>query len=181
MIRTVPLALALLASPLAAETATGAFANSPMERLGFGVICDVELEGQREAPETLSGILNIVDQDREIDVATPRVPAELGLSFGIRAGLLPGTALPGVVDIVVTHPPMGEAGMTVERWSAEMNAGETTINLFTFEHTFEMVQGPWLFQIVSDGQVLLQQPFEVTASGTVPEVQQACFRARILS
>ena len=185
MTRAALLALALYASASAsaatAETASGSFANSPVELLGAGVICEVELEGQREAPETVSGILNIVDQDREIDVATPRVPADLGLSFGVRAGLLPGTAIPGMVDIVVTHPPMGDRGVTVERWQAVMNAGETSINLFTFQHDFEMVQGPWLFQIVSEGEVLLQQPFEVTPSGTVPPVQQTCFSARIMS
>lgn len=181
MIRTATLALLLSASALAAETASGAFANTPVELLGFGVICEVELQGQREAPETLSGILNIVDQDREIDVTTPRVPADLGLSFGVRAGLLPGTAVPGLVDIVVTHPPMGDSGITVERWQAVMNGGETTINLFTFEHAFEMVEGPWLFQIVKDGEVLLQQPFEVTPSGSVPPVQKACFGARLMS
>lgn len=177
-ITTLAVGSALLAQSATAGNTT--FAEHPLVLDQFGVICEIFPEGQRPAPETVSGILNLVEQDQPIDVQTVRVPAEIGLSFGIRATLAPGTAL-SPVDVVVTHPPMGEAGQTVERWGATFNAGEVNLNLFTFEEDYELVQGPWLFQLVSDGEVLLQQPFVVTARGSVPDVQQTCYGARIVS
>lgn len=167
-----------LGHPAMAEV--GAFVKAPMTLEGFGVICEVQMQGTRPAPETLSGLLNLVDQDRPIDVETLQVPAEMGLSFGIRASLAPGSAVPDV-DVVVTHPPMGPDGVTTERWPTPMNFGEASLNLFTFEHEYELVEGAWMFQLERDGRVLLQQPFEVTAPGTVPAVQQTCFAAAVTS
>lgn len=179
---TKPLA-AVFAALIAGQPAlaeVGAFASPPVTLEGFGVICEVQLQGTRPAPDTLSGLLNLVDQDRPIDVETLQVPAELGLSFGIRSSLTAGSAVPEVT-VVVTHPPMGPNGVTVERWPTPMNFGETSLNLFTFEHEYELAEGAWMFQLERDGEVLLQQPFQVTAPGTVPAVQQACFAAEIMS
>jgi hypothetical protein len=172
--------IAFLALGTAAQAEVGAFAAPPMVLESHGVICQVELQGSRPAPETLSGQLNLIDQNRPIDVETMQVPAEIGLSFGIRATLTPGSVVPEVT-VVVTHPPMGPNGVTVERWSAAMNYGEASLNLFTFEKEYELVQGMWMFQLERDGQVLLQQPFEVTKPGSVPQVQQACFSGQIMS
>lgn len=158
----------------------GAFVEPPLQLEAHGVICEVEMQGSRPAPDTLSGLLNLIDQDRPIDVETLQVPAEMGLSFGIRATLRPGAVMPEVT-VVVTHPPMGEEGVTVERWSAAMNFGEPSLNLFTFERAYELVEGDWMFQLESNGAVLLQQPFQVSAPGTVPAVQRACFTAEIMS
>ncbi|MBV7397384.1 DUF3859 domain-containing protein [Mameliella sediminis] len=168
----------LVGAPAFADV--GAFVEPPLTLESFGVICEVELQGTRPAPETLSGLLNLVDQDRPIDVETLQIPAEMGLSFGIRASLTAGASVPEVT-VVVTHPPMGPTARTVERWQAPMNFGEVSLNLFTFEHDYELLEGAWMFQVEQDGKVLLQQPFTVTAPGTVPAVQQACFGAEIMS
>ncbi|BBU54029.1 MULTISPECIES: DUF3859 domain-containing protein [Mameliella] len=172
------IAATLVGAPALADV--GAFVEPPLTLEAFGVICEVELQGTRPAPDTLSGLLNLVDQDRPIDVETVQVPAEMGLSFGIRASLTAGSSVPEVT-IVVTHPPMGPEGRTVERWVTPMNFGDVSLNLFTFERDYELVEGPWMFQVERDGKVLLQQPFEVTAPGTIPAVQQACFAAEVVS
>lgn len=172
--------IAFLSSGTAALAEVGAFVEPPLVLDSFGVICEVELQGTRPAPETLSGQLNLIDQNRTIDVESVQVPAEIGLSFGIRATLSPGAAVPEVT-VIVTHPPMGPNGVTVERWTAAMNFGETALNLFTFENDYELVEGAWMFQLEHDGRTLLQQPFEVTAPGSVPAVQKACFAAEVIS
>ncbi|MGP6087581.1 DUF3859 domain-containing protein [Antarctobacter jejuensis] len=178
--KPVPPLIAVLALGSAAFADGGAFVEPPLQLDSHGVICEVEMQGSRPAPETLSGLLNLIDQDRPIDVETLQVPAEMGLSFGIRATLTPGATMPEVT-VVVTHPPMGVEGVTVERWSAAMNFGEPSLNLFTFERDYELVEGAWMFQLEAEGQILLQQPFQVTAPGTVPAVQQACFAAEVMS
>lgn len=164
----------------AALANVGGFDEPPVVMESHGVLCDIELQGSRPAPGTMSGKLNLIDQNRPIDVETAQVPAEIGLSFGVRAALTAGAVAPEVT-IVVTHPPMGPDGVTVERWSAPMNSGEASLNLFTFENDYELVQGAWMFQIEYSGEVLLQQPFEITAPGTVPAVQKACFSAEVIS
>lgn len=174
MLRSLP--LLVLGLPAFAQ---GGFVETPLVLEGHGVICEVTLEGRREAPGTESGILNIIDQEREIDVITTAVPAEIGLSFGIRATLEPGHALDDLW-VVVEHPPMGPNAVTVERWQAEANAGATMVNLFTFEHDYERVQGSWVFKLVSGDTTLLEQRFTVFPAGTVPAVQQTCFGAKLM-
>lgn len=172
------LALILAALPVAAQDAPGPAA---LQMIGYGVICDIALEGQRPAPGTLSGVLNLVDQDREIDVTTQAVPADLGLSFGLRAALPAEAAEAQSLEITVTHPPMGPGGMTRERWHVTVAPGDPMITLFTFEEPYELVQGSWVFQIAARGRMLLEQRFEVTAPGSVPAVQRRCFGARLSS
>lgn len=175
MLRALP--LCLLALPAFAEG--GGFVEDPLILENYGVICEVKLEGRRDAPGTESGILNIIDQEREIDVTTRAVPAEIGLSFGIRATLEPGHVLEDLW-VVVEHPPMGPNAVTVERWEADANAGATMVNLFTFEHDYERVQGTWTFSLVQGETKLLEQRFSVFPPGTVPAVQQTCFGAKLM-
>ena len=167
----------LLATPALAEG--GGFVEDPLVLEDYGVVCEVELQGRRAAPGTESGLLNIIDQQREIDVTTRAVPAEIGLSFGIRATLEPGHVIEDL-RVVVEHPPMGPNAVTVERWDAEANAGTTMVNLFTFEHDYERVQGKWVFRLMSGADTLLEQRFVVFPAGTVPAVQQACFGAKLM-
>ncbi len=162
-------------------SAPAAFAETGILSLGgYGVICEITPDGQRTAPGTVSGVLNVIDQTREIDVITDRVPAELGLSFGIRAEMTDG-ATGMSVDVVVTHPPMGDSGQTVEIWDTWLAPDDSALNLFSFEAPFELIEGPWLFQMMLDGEVLLEKAFVVTPAGTVPEVQSTCHGAMILS
>jgi hypothetical protein len=166
----------VLAAPARAEPAP----SGPIQLDSHGVICELRPQGSRPAPGTVSGILNLIDQARDIDVVTNTVPAELGLSFGVRA-MLADDAPAMMVDVVVTHPPMGPAGQTVETWGTTLLPGDMALNVFTFEAEWELVQGPWRFQLHQNGEVLLDQGFMVTPPGTVPAVQAACHGAMILS
>ncbi len=173
--------LALLIA-LSASGSAGAAQGSepPLKLLDHGVICDVTFQGRREAPLTESGQINLIDQSREMDVTTPRVPARIGLSFGIRVVAHPGAGVPDA-RIVVTHPPLGPARVTVQSWGSPISPGGTGIGLFTFEHDYELVKGPWRFQILSGDTILVDQPFEVVEGYAVPEVQGECFAAEITS
>lgn len=166
---------------MSALVATHAQAQqSPVEMLDFGVICDVETNGQVDAPETASGVLNLVDQNREIDVTTTEVPAHLGLSFGLRTRMQPETSMRGL-RIVVTHPPMGPNNITRQSWAAPMAAGQTGVNLYTFDNKHELVKGIWRFQLMFSDAVLLEKVFEVLPKGTVPAVQHTCLGQSLTS
>lgn len=149
-------------------------------RIEAGVICDITLDSQRPAPGTVSGVLNVVEQGRQIDVASTLVPAEIGLSFGIRAQLAedaPG----GTYTVIVTHPPMGDNGQTIETWEGTLAPGDPALNLFTFELPYELVEGDWRFQMALDGEIALQRDFTVLPKGSVPAVQQTCYGSQIMS
>lgn len=180
MFRTCLIAALLTTSAAASAQETGGFVRHPLSDMQFGVHCDVAKNGSREEPGTVSGIINLIDQHQTVDVVTQMVPAELGISFGIGAWLDPESE-PLLLEVVVQHPPMGENGQEVEVWFAPLDPGEPAVNLFTFEKPFEMVEGPWRFQLRKDEEVLLEQNFLVTPPGTVPAVQKACFSAMIMS
>ncbi|SDY16930.1 DUF3859 domain-containing protein [Citreimonas salinaria] len=145
---------------------------------GYGVICQIETEGQRIAPDTESGVVNVVPQGRTFDVLTNVVPAEPGISFGIRTG---GTA-PALwaARVEVTHPPMGVQGITQQGW--DYVPGDPSLNLFTFEYPYEAVKGEWTFRILAaDGTVLAVQLFAVTDLSAAPAVAETCFAAEFTS
>ncbi|MBP0483426.1 DUF3859 domain-containing protein [Sagittula salina] len=170
------LALFLFAAPALADVD----GDIPARLVEFGVICDLDPTDRRPEPGTVSGVLNLVTQSAPFDVPSTQVPAEIGLSFGIRAKLAPD-APPGDYRMVVTHPPMGPQGQVLETWSAGLIPGDPALNLFTFEEGWELIEGPWRFQLVLDDRVLLQQDFTVTPKGTVPAVQKTCNGDLIMS
>jgi hypothetical protein len=175
MLHVAALILALGPGPLLADRA-----DPQIVLLDHGVLCDVKIDGHRDAPGTESGRINVIPQTREIDVTTARVPARLGLSFGIRAALSPD-ADPVDARIVVTHPPLGETGVTVQSWTARLEPGEPALNLFTFEYAYETVTGRWRFEITGPDGTMLRQVFEVVGGLAVPAVQEACFDAQVVS
>lgn len=164
MLRSLAVALALT---LSANTAQA------LEPLDYGVICQVILTNKREAQNTESGILNVVGPGHRFDVRSADVPAELGLSFGMRARST--SVEPRTVTITVTHPPMGPRNVRRQSWATTLAPGAETLNLFSFEKDYELVQGRWNFEIRDASGKSVSKQFRVTAPLTVPSVQNACF------
>lgn len=148
--------------------------------LDYGVICEVILTNKREAQGTESGVVNVIGPGRDFNVRTTTVPAELGLSFGMRI-TLPRGAAAQTVQVIVQHPPMGTRRITRQRWSAPIAPGEKVMNLFTFESEHELVQGRWRFTIQSADGKTLRRDFRVAGPLAAPEVQDACYGGQITS
>ncbi|MCT4556656.1 MAG: DUF3859 domain-containing protein [Pelagimonas sp.] len=146
----------------------------------FGVICDLASGPEEPAPGTESGVINLIEPDIPFDVFTQQVPAELGLSFGVRVWMEEGTEV-NDLSVEVVHPPMGRLGVTHETWDTPLEAGGTDMNLFTFERPYEMVEGRWLFRIRDGAEILTEQAFHVLPKGSVPQVQAVCGAGMILS
>ncbi len=171
--------LALTLAGLVPLTAV-ADTTAPVDLLDYGVICDVALTGTEVAPETASGVINLIDQTRAIDVTTQHVPAHIGLSFGLRTKMGNEATLDGA-RMQIIHPPMGPSGITQQSWAAPMQAGEAALNLYTFEHGDELLLGDWTFQLIFADKVLIERHFEVLPQGSVPVVQQVCFGMNLTS
>ncbi len=152
------------------------FVADPVELLDFGVICDVEIAGREPAPGTESGTLNIVGDVQAMDVVTRVVPAQIGLTFGVRLEMPEGeAALSG--RVVVEHPPLGPGAVTREVWSSELAPGGALVSLFSFEVARELVQGRWIFRYEAGGEVLSEQHFDVVEPAAAPHVMDVCFEA----
>lgn len=167
------LCLALLASSAGAAPADS-FTQAPVVLVDYGVICQTTPEGRREAPETLLGEINLIRQNQDMDVTTRVIPAKAGISFGVKFLLEPGA---GAQDmrVVVRHPPMGEQGLERESWFATARDSGPSLNLFSFEYPYELVQGPWSFSLESEGAVLMEQHFTVVPPEAAPGVLAVCF------
>ncbi|GGG66752.1 hypothetical protein GCM10011415_12020 [Salipiger pallidus] len=168
----------LLGLSLAMGPAHGAmaedFVRDPAVLIDHGVICQISSEGSRPAPDTMVGQINLIEQTRDLDVTTQLVPATAGISFGIKFMLAPGAGT-REATVIVTHPPMGEAGITRETWLSTVDEFSPSLNLFTFEFPYEMVPGPWVMALELDGERVLEQSFEVVSELAAPAVLSVCY------
>ena len=169
MIRAALLLLALAAG-------TGAHAQgieADEEAVGAveaGIFC-AERTGERTpAPETVSGFVEVVGEI-ELRARTFTVPASPDLSFGYRAEILADE--PGAVQIL-RHPPFRGIGTTEQRTSAVLTGGAPRYALYTFDHAYEMVEGPWSFEVVQGGRTLLRVAFEVVPAARAPQFVGLC-------
>ena len=165
-------ALALFPLLLIATSATAQTTAPVFDTVESGLLCPTVVVGERDAPETISGILRLIDADQPIAVRTDIVPRLLGAEFGVRSILKEGVG-PIAAEVVVTHPPMGPSGQTVERWTTELSADSTSIVAFTFERPEELVGGAWTFELRAEGQVLLERSFAVVDGPTL-DYQKLC-------
>ncbi|EPX82246.1 DUF3859 domain-containing protein [Salipiger mucosus] len=150
------------------------FTRDPVVLVDHGIICQTTPEGAREAPDTLAGHINLIRQSQDMDITTRVVPAKLGISFGVKFMLAPGSGSQQV-QVVVRHPPMGPEGIERESWTATPDETGPSLNLFSFEHPFEMQPGPWSFTLLQEGEVLMEQHFEVVSELAAPAVLSACY------
>ena len=135
-----------------------------------GIFCTERTGERTPAPETVSGFVEIVDET-ELRARTFTVPASPDLSFGYRAEILADE--PGAVQIL-RHPPFRGIGATEQRTAAVLTRGEQRHALYTFDHAYEMVEGPWSFEVVQDGRTLLRVAFEVVPAAQAPQFVGLC-------
>ncbi|MGB3554887.1 MAG: DUF3859 domain-containing protein [Jannaschia sp.] len=142
-----------------------------------GIVCPRISSGDLvPAPGTEAGFIRRIEEGTGFDLDARDVPTMDNLSFGFRTALEDGIAEPREVTIVVTHPPMGPRRVTREEWPDTILPDTTNLNLFTFEHEYEKITGPWTFAVEIDGTPVVTIAFEVTEAGGRGEVEAACFR-----
>jgi len=154
-----------LALPLQA-TAQPDMVNPPLQLLRAGIICPHDTLGSQPAPDTEAGEIGLLAPGVTIRLQQSRVPAKLGMGFGIQSQLAPGTA-PRDLRIVVTHPPMGDKGLTRQSWRFTPSDSEPYLSVFTFEFPYEMVLGTWTMEVHDGEDILLRRSFDI-----VPEEEE---------
>lgn len=184
------LAIGLAAAPALAQSAgIGALAPgdhvSPLlSAFQAGIVCAQDTGETAPAPGTIAGFTNIITTEPDFVSPTRRVPAVLGIGFGVksRARRPPGY---DTVLVTVTHPPMGANGVTVETYITAIRGEDGTpglsITLFQFDTDYELVTGPWTISASEAGKQLFHAKFTVLPPREVPELAQVCHYQGLLS
>lgn len=173
------LALGLVLSSGAAQAENDAGAPvrvnpDAIAELVYGIYCAEEPVRTEDAPETASGVVNIVPEIPRIRFAQSVVPAALDIGFGVLSRTPPGV-VHDPVTITVTHPPFPGSGIEVERWVTRLDDLDFNLTGFSFDMPEELVLGTWTFTAHSGGAELFHVTFEVVppelATGVMAECQ----------
>ena len=123
----------------------------------LGVRDPSTVEGDTEPVRTVDGV-QIVQQTNRIEA---RLCRRFGISFmleGMQAGGTLG------VTIQTRHPAITRSDGHVStgvRYPSSVSAGRPGWIGYTFDYAYELVPGTWSFAVLSGGDVLAEQQFEV--------------------
>lgn len=168
MIRIALALLLSLASPvLAQDTVSPAIAE-----LLAGVVCAPEVVGTVPAPDTVAGISNVIDSDPPFVTSGRVVPAVIGIGFAIKARSAKREY--PLVTMVITHPPMGDAGATRQSFDSRLAMTDLSLTAWQFEYDYELVPGPWTISAYDGDALLFSIAFDVVPPAMLPELAATC-------
>jgi hypothetical protein len=175
--RALPLIAATLfpAPALADSVTTDPIRVNPdlIAELVYGIYCAQDPVRTEAAPETASGVINIVPDLPAIRFVQTTVPAALGIGFGILSRA-PDGMVHDPVTVTVTHPPFPGSGIAVERWTTRLDGVDFNLTGFSFDVPGELVPGIWTFSAHAGQTELFHVTFEVVPSDLAPGVLAEC-------
>lgn len=146
----------------------------------IGLHCPYEIASRTAAPDTVIGTVDTIAGRASAVQLTHTVPAILGLAFGVQLKLIPGASY-NDVQVLVTHPPMGEDGTTSQSWSTDTQSAGWTVNMYRFDFPQELLPGTWNISLVGDGRVVFSTDFNVIAPPAGMTLEGICSGKDILS
>lgn len=166
---------AVLLAPigLAAQTQLPDVVSDQMASVEAGVICAPETTGELEAPGTIAGTTHLIAEEPPFIAVTRRVPAVLGVGFGIKSRSVDVVGLNGVT-MTVTHPPMGDDAVTTQTFETVIRGTDPSLTFYQFDFDYELLPGTWQMQASIGDNVLYRTTFEVLPAALVPELAAAC-------
>ena len=144
-----------------------------MEQVEAGVICAPDSMAVREAPGTIAGTTHVIDEEPPFVAITRRVPAVLGIGFGIKAVTADVNGLQDVL-MTVTHPPMGTSNATEQTFLTTIRGTDPSLTFYQFDFDYELLPGIWQLEATFGSDVLYRTTFEVLPPEQVPELAEIC-------
>lgn len=157
------LAAALCLSPARAEPVIPG-----VIKIEYGYFCALDAVGEREAEDTVSGVIRQVEDTPQFIQYGPLVPATRGVGFGVYVQVKP--EYDGVVLAITENPPMGPNGQTRQTFPTTVSSDEQSYVGFAFERRYELVTGPWRMSAELNGRLIYSVDFLVVDPETMPSV-----------
>ncbi len=174
------LSAAVLSTSAVAQTPLADQTSPAIASLESGIICPPPTVGETAAPGTLAGTTHLIDEDPPFVSQSNLVPAVIGIGFGVKSMT---ADLLGIQDVTVTvtHPPMGNTGVTTQSFQTRIDGTEPSLTFYQFDFAYELVEGPWELQAAKDGEVLYSSRFTVVAPTAAPALAGICGFEELLS
>ncbi len=165
-----PVSVFVLAAALSVScgSAHAAPALPGVVKIEYGYFCALEAVGEREAQDTVSGVVRQVDGAPQFIEYGSLVPAVIGVGFGVYVQVEP--QYEGVVIAITENPPMGPNGQTRQSFTTTLSSDEQSYVGFAFEHEYELVTGPWRMSAELNGRVIYSVDFQVVSGELMPSV-----------
>ena len=174
--------LALLCLPFAAvaQAPLPDVISDDMASVEAGVICAPESTGTAEAPGTVAGTTHLIGEEPPFVAVTRRVPAVLGVGFGVKARSVDAAGLYPVL-MTVTHPPMGDGAVTTQTFETTIRGTDPSLTFYQFDFDYELLPGIWQMTASSGDVTFYRTTFEVLPPDQVPELARICGFEDLLS
>lgn len=144
-----------------------------MASVEAGVICAPDSMEVREAPGTIAGTTHVISDEPPFVAVTRRVPAVLGIGFGVKSVTADANGLSDVL-MTVTHPPMGSSGTTEQTFLTTIRGTDPSLTFYQFDYDYELLPGIWQLEASFGGEILSRTTFEVLPPEQVPELAEIC-------
>lgn len=129
------------------------------ETLDYG-ICTINLKETVSSDTTASGGYNVTE-GVVFTNKTTNIPAKKGISFGIKYvvnGEPEGSKIK--LKVVAIHPPI--KGRTKSSAKVDAKIGTWRADFYTFNESYELVAGEWIFKIYHNDKLLIEKAFMVS-------------------
>lgn len=151
-----------------------------MRSVETGVICAPPSTGEVEAPGTVAGTTHLIAEEPPFVSTARRVPAVLGIGFGIKSQSHDVNGISNVV-MRITHPPMGNQGAQSQTFTSSVSGTDPSLTFYQFDFDYELLPGIWQMEASKDGEVLYRTTFEVVTPDRIPELAAVCGFEELLS
>lgn len=157
------------------------FASPLLATFEAGIVCAQDSGVTRDAPDTVAGSSNVIDEAPAF-VSTGRVaPAVLGLGFGVQAGVSGDIGMEGVT-MSVTHPPFDGSGATRQSFTTYIGPGDDpSITMYQFDFPYELALGDWTMRASRSGVTFYEVTFTVMPPAALPDLAGVCGYTDLLS
>jgi hypothetical protein len=164
--QTLLAALALTAGPTLAKPVPPTAAPGIVIET-YGVHCNIESAGTLAAPNTESGVVDLMSGTPEFTRRQQDLPARIGISFAVVA-----ISDRDIFDVRMTTWKPGAT--RPEYWVSDMVAGEQSIQGFMFETPSELITGLWRLEAYDGDTLLYSVEFDVLPGDQLPGVTSDC-------
>ena len=138
-----------------------------------GVICAPDIIGTQPAPDTVAGVTNSLDVDPPFVSTGRRVPAVLGVGFGVKAMALDVEGL-SPVTMTITHPAMGPKRIKTQSFATRITGDDPSLTFYQFDFAYELLPGTWSTEATFEDTLIYRTSFKVVPPNQIPELAAIC-------